>query len=51
VRRPAHQTLERYITAIRQTDQLTSFMRDNIDPAAQCQAMRTYRDVIDWGHR
>lgn len=47
------QNLRAYVAALTGQDpeKLSSWMRGNVDPPAQCAALRTYRDLISWAHR
>jgi len=47
------QNLHAYVAAVTSHDSeaLSTWMRGNIDPAAQCSALQTYRELISWAHR
>lgn len=47
------QNLQTYMPLAKSRDaqKLDAWMAGNIDPAAQCSALRTYRDLISWVHR
>lgn len=46
------QNLQTYIAAVTSHDpeKLSSLMRTNIDPSAQCGAFRAYQELISWAH-
>jgi hypothetical protein len=47
------QNLKIYVAAAKSGDRqkLSSWMQGNIDPTAQCEALRGYRDLMSWAHR
>lgn len=48
------QNLRTYVAAVTSPDRdkaLGEWMRGNVDPARQCQALRTYGEMISWAHR
>jgi hypothetical protein len=47
------QNLQIYVAAVKSGDpqKLTAWMRGNIDPSAQCSALRGYQELISWAHR
>lgn len=46
------QNLHTFIAGVtsRNPDKLSGWMRTNIDPSAQCNAFRAYRELISWAH-